>query len=229
MGWTRYFRRRAWDAERQREIESYIQIETGEGVARGMSPGDARRAALRKFGNRHSVREQIYDFNSVPYFETACRDVAYALRMLSRNKGWTAVALVSLALGIGANTVLFSAIDSALLEPLPVPDPNRLIAFRWVGENSVAVRRAGDAYVAEDPATGLPVGASFPLAAFETIRTASAERAEVFAFASARVQIIDDRGNVASAQYVSGAYYPTLGVVPVRGRLLSPEDAARVR
>ena len=75
MAWTRFFRRRRWHEERARELEVYLQIETDENIARGMAPGAARTAALRKFGNRSAVREEIYRMNTLTFLDTLAGDL----------------------------------------------------------------------------------------------------------------------------------------------------------
>src|ERR1051326_760045 len=112
MGWSRFFRRSRWDAERASEIESYIQIQTDDNVARGMTPQEARAAAQRKFGNSTRVREEIYRMNSIVLLENFVRDVVYGLRSLRKSPGFAAVAISSLALGIGANSAIFSLVDT---------------------------------------------------------------------------------------------------------------------
>ncbi|MBZ5617589.1 MAG: hypothetical protein LAQ69_02470 [Acidobacteriia bacterium] len=119
MGLTRFFRRSHWDAERAAEIEAYIDIETDDNIARRMPAKEAQ----RKIGNVTRVREKIYHMNSIAFLETCGRDAIYGLSMLRKNPGFTTVAVVSLALGIGANTAIFSLVDTLLIRSLPAPHP----------------------------------------------------------------------------------------------------------
>ena len=130
MGWFRYFRRAHRDRQLCRELESYIDIETDVNVARGMTLDDARLAARRKLGNRTAIREEVYIMNSAALVETLWQDAAYAMRAFWKNKAWTATAVLTLALGIGANTAIFSVVDAVLFHPLPYQEPNRLMAVR---------------------------------------------------------------------------------------------------
>jgi putative ABC transport system permease protein len=129
MSLVRFFRRRHWDAERAAELESHLQIETDRNVEAGMSPADARAAAHRKLGNPYRIRETIYEMNTIPLLDTLWRDMRFSLRTLSKRPGFTMVVVLSLALGIGANTAIFSLCDGMVFRPLPVPNPGGLVTI----------------------------------------------------------------------------------------------------
>src|SRR5690242_17522442 len=102
MRWLRYFRRRRWDEERARELDAYLDQETEDNIVRGMTAAHARAAAQRKLGNVAYIREEIYRMNTLGFFETLWQDVRYGIRMLRSTPGLSAIALLSLGLGIGA-------------------------------------------------------------------------------------------------------------------------------
>jgi predicted permease len=121
-------RRRAVDLPR--EIESHLQLHIEDNLRAGMSPVEARREAILAFGEIETVKQDHWDGQTAPFVETVARDVRYAVRTLRRSPGFTLVAVLTLALGIGANTAVFAIIDAVLLRPLPFADPDRVVSIR---------------------------------------------------------------------------------------------------
>ena len=127
MGWRRFLKRGWWDQERARELQVHLDIETDDNIARGMSPDQARLAAHRKLGNPVRIREEIYAMNTVGVLETLWQDLRYGARLFGRNPGFTTVAVLTLALGIGGVTVIYSVIRNILLDPFPYTDSRRMV------------------------------------------------------------------------------------------------------
>lgn len=143
MGWIRFLRRRFWDEERAREIQSYIEMETDENIARGMPSEQARAAAHRKFGNSTYIREEIHRMNTIGFIESLWQDLKYAFRSLCRNPGFAATAILTLAIGIGANTAVFSVVDAMVLRPLPYQESRQLVSVTWESRDSLDARDGG--------------------------------------------------------------------------------------
>jgi predicted permease len=132
MSWWRFFRRTSWDRDRAEELRSYLDIETDENIARGMSPEAARRAANLKLGNTVRIREEIYRMNTISPLETFGRDLRLALRGMRRRPGFTLAVVLTLALGIGANTAIFGVVDGVLIKPLSYPNAGELVSIKHV-------------------------------------------------------------------------------------------------
>src|SRR5215208_1175024 len=191
------------------ELRLHVEMETEENLARGMSPAEARRAALMSFGNFDSIRDTAYTVRGGGLMETFLQDVRYGVRVLAKNKGFTAVAVLTLALGIGANTAIFSVVNDLLLRPLPYGDADRVVMVWEVSPSGRHMNTTSRANFREWRAQG----SSFEgMAAFTDQRlnlTGSGEPEEV------------------AVQLATPDLFKVLGVAPILGRVLVEEDIRR--
>ena len=155
---------------------------------------------------------------------TLIQDLRYGFRMLLKQKGVTVVAILSLALGIGANTALFSIVDAMLLKMLPVKEPDQLVLFKSVAPKEFSVGSYNGSSNT-DPETGLRSMTSFAYQSYQRMREQQGPMSDVFAFGGVGLTLsADGQAEVAIGQAVSGNYFSALGVQPELGRLLTDED-----
>jgi predicted permease len=213
MGWLRYLKRGRWDRERRRELQSYIDLETDDNIARGMSPGDARSAALRKLGNRTLVLEEVYTMNTVGWLETTLRDFRYGVRVLVRQPAFAFVAIASLALGVGANTAIFQLVDTVRLRTLPVSAPQELAR---VGVDAGDGGRTGRF-------TSRYSHFTYPL--YQRVRDEQKSFSNLAAWGPTVFDLASSgESRPAQGIWVSGNFFSTLGLAPEVGRLIGPNE-----
>ena len=216
MSFKRFFTRGRWDDERARELEAHLAIETDDNIARGMSPDAARAAARRKLGNATLVREEIYQMNTVKLIDSAWRDLKYGARLLRLNPAFAIVAILSLALGVGANTAIFQLLDAVRIRTLPVKDAGAL----------VEVRIADPVGGRTGQFTGRRPSLTNPL--WEQIRDRQQVFSEAFAWSAPTFDLTTGgEARYAQGLWVSGDFFKGLGVPALIGRTLTAADDRR--
>ena len=206
------FRRRRMLQQLDDEIREHIETETQDNIARGMSPEEARYAAVRKFGNVTQVKEDTRDVWSFVWLEQLLQDIRFGLRMLRKSPGFAAVAILTLALGIGANSAIFQMLDALTLGSLPVRNPHE-----------IAEIKIADMKGARGSVEFWGAAATNPL--WEEIRQRQKAFSSVFAWSPAQFNLSPSgEAHWASGLQVSGNFFGALGIQPALGRLLVDED-----
>ena len=201
------FRKSRVEQELSDELRFHLEKLIEEKVGKGMVPEEARYAALRELGGVEQIKEECRDMRRVNYIENFAQDVRYGLRMLAKNPGFTTVAVLTLALGIGANTAIFSVVNAVLLCPLPYKDSNRLV---WLSETDLR-ERLGD------------MGVSPPTFLDWRSQAWSFEALSAYSEGDFVVTGRGEPEKITSAA-VSGNFFALLGVRPALGRGFLPEE-----
>jgi predicted permease len=185
----------------QEEMQLHLELKVEEHVARGASPNQARHQAQVDFGNMSLAAERSREIWGFVQLENMVRDVAFALRQFTKHPGFTMTAILTLALGIGANSAIFSVVNSFLLRSLPVRHPEELV--------KIGIRPAGD----------------FEQNAYEYLRDHQKTLAGLIAWDDGNIAVvIDGKASVTPVDYVSGNFYSLLGVDLLAGRAFTPAD-----
>jgi predicted permease len=210
------------------DIREHIERETQDNIERGMSPEDARYAALRKFGNVTRVKEDTREVWTVVWLEELAQDIRYGLRMLRNAPGFAAVAILTLALSIGANTAIFSLIDAVMLRSLPVENPSQLVLLMWGARNSPNIHgymSSGDCPMNLGPGAANPSGCSFSEPMFREIVQANVFSATAAFANSGRLNLTGNGpATVINGQLISGDFFRTMGLKAAAGRLFDAAD-----
>jgi macrolide transport system ATP-binding/permease protein len=224
------FRRDRYDRELAEEMEFHREMLELETTRQGLEREAAAVSARRQLGNTIRAREDSREVWVVAWLDTLVADLRYAGRMMTVNKAFACLAILSLALGIGANTAIFSFMDSILLRSLPVPDPGSLVILNWhardVRHDFVMQSMSGATH--DDPRAGTTAGI-FPYPALELFRRNDSVLSTAFAHCQywqvRRLNVaIQGQADLATGWNVSGDYFRGLGVLPAAGRLIIPDD-----
>jgi predicted permease len=206
------FRRAQADQELNDELRDHLEQQTQQYVAQGMTQEEAHRRARLEFGGTEQTKENCRDARRVNWIQDFGQDLRFGLRMLRKSPGFTAVAVLTLALGIGANTAIFQLLDSVRLRSMPVPNPQELVEVRLATGNDGMGINAGD-----NPQMTNPL--------WEELRSHQAVFSGIFAWGADVFSL----GNGANARnvhglWVSGGFFPVVGIAAMRGRLLDYQD-----
>ena len=215
------FRRERFAKELDKEIQFHLDAQIAEYVAAGMNPEEARRAAMRAFGSGTVVKEDAWQTWGWTWLEQIGQDARYALRQLKKTPGFTATAVLTLALGIGANAAIFTLVNAVLMKNLPVTDPKTLIRL---GNDSDCCVNSG---APDDGNNTL-----FSTEVYERLKNDVPEFADLAAMEAgfewrpivARRDGTRESARSAMGEFVSGNYFRTFGLRPQAGRLISDVD-----
>ena len=206
MRWlSRFFHRSKQDAQLDSELRFHVEQQTAENIVAGMNPDEARRRALAQFGGLEYIKEETRDARGTQFVKSLLQDIRFGLRILRKSPGFTAVAILTLALGIGANTAIFSIIDAALLDALPYPNAKRLVIL-----NESLPKMANDMVSLPDfldwsaQSRAFDAMAAYQLTSSTLLHAGNAVKIPV--------------------QFVSPSYFSMLGARPYLGRLLNETD-----
>jgi MacB-like periplasmic core domain len=206
------FRRNRLESGLAAEMQFHLQNEIDKNIMAGMTPEEARYAALRSFGGVDQVKEQCREVRRMKFIETVCQDIRFAVRTLSKNLGSTAVVVLSLALGIGANSTMFSVINAVLLRPLNFKEPDRLALIYEVKQEQRQQRRN-------------PMLSSY----LEWHQSSSAVERMELAVADLETYTLSGSGEPerVRGQFVTPGLFRLLGVRPSLGRDFVADDLTR--
>ncbi len=209
--------RRCFDCDLDEEIRDHLE--------RKRADFGSETQARRQFGNVTRVTEESRQVWTGNFGEQLVQDLRYAFRSVAAHKLFTAIAMLSLALGIGANTAIFSFMDAVMLRALPVDHPEQLVILNWRAKTEPPVVAGHWGSMYDHPGGGI-TSPNFPYAAFELLREDNQAFSSLFGHADARRLnvVLNGQAEIADGQYVTGGLFAGLGVRPAAGRLIGRED-----
>jgi predicted permease len=213
------FRNDRTEHELAREVASHLALLAEGFEHRGMSPEDARIAAKRAYGGVEQAKQAHRDERSLLWLEQAAQDLRYALRILRKSPGFAAVVILTLALGIGANTAIFTEIDAVMLKSVPAADPQHLLILEWSAQHKGKIQsRSSYGDCSQD--------CSFSVPFFETLRSNSRTFESMTAFAGPIEVNFSGSGpaNITRGLFITGDYFQTVGQIAFLGRTLGVAD-----
>src|SRR2546430_1225938 len=218
------FRWAQTDQELDDELRDHLERKTEEYVAQGMAQEEAQHRARLDLGGIELTKEKCRDARRVNWIQDFVQDLCYSLRMLRKSPGFTAVAVLTLALGVGANTAIFSFIDAVLLRSIPVKDPQQLVVFNWSARANPKLQGHSSYGDCADQ-TGIG-DCSFSIPFYKTVRAQAGAFSGMAAFAGPLDVDLSGNGaaSIVRGLYVSGDFFPPLGVTLFIARPLTPPD-----
>lgn len=219
------FRRGTVEQELDEELLFHMDQQAEKYMRAGMSREEALRRVRLEFGGIDQVRGDCREARGVSFLESLGQDLRYGFRMLVKSPVFTAVIIATLALGIGANTAIFTLVNAVMLRSIPVRDPQRLVVAQWSARKEArnyGTSSFGDCTNNREGTSGCVV--SYPM--FKEIQKQKSVLDDVMGFAGPYDMDLSGNGaaTIAQGQLVSGSYFQTLGVLPALGRTLLPDD-----
>src|SRR5258706_12315501 len=207
-----------------KELRDHVDLEAEDRMDAGLPPSEAKAAAARRLGSVALIKEDVREAWGTAWVERLRQDLAFAFRLMRKAAGFTATAVLTLAIGVGASTAIFSQINAVFWKTLPVDRPRELRSLAWYGQKHPFV--AGNNVIAGPSVAGVETFGSFSYPTYKAMRDGTKSFSQLACWADlaeARPVVMRDVG-FGTVHFVSGNYFDTLGVRAAIGRTLTPDD-----